>query len=48
VVGTSGTPTFSDTTVQPDTSYSYRVVAYDAVGNASGQSSAKSVTTPTQ
>jgi hypothetical protein len=48
VVGTSGTPTFSDTTVQPGTTYSYRVVAYDAVANASGESSAKSVTTPTQ
>jgi acid phosphatase type 7 len=48
VVGTSGTPTFSDTTVQPGTTYSYRVLAYDAVGNASGQSSAKSVTTPAQ
>jgi hypothetical protein len=47
VVGTSRTPTFADTTVQPGTTYSYRVVAYDAVGNVSAQSSAKSVTTPT-
>jgi acid phosphatase type 7 len=47
VVGTSRTPTFTDTTVQPGTTYSYRVLAYDAVGNVSPQSSAKSVTTPT-
>jgi hypothetical protein len=33
--------------VQPGTTYSYRVLAYDAVGNVSGQSSARSVTTPT-
>ena len=48
VVGTSRTPTFADTTVQPGTTYSYRAVAYDAVGNVSIQSNAKSVTTPTQ
>lgn len=47
VVGTSRTPTFADTTVQPGTTYSYRVLAYDAVGNVSAQSGAKSVTTPT-
>ena len=47
VVGTSRTPTFADTTVQPGTTYSYRVLAYDAVGNVSARSSAKSVTTPT-
>jgi acid phosphatase type 7 len=47
VVGTSRTPTFADTTVQPGTTYSYRALAYDAVGNASALSSAKSVTTPT-
>jgi chitodextrinase len=47
VVGTSRTPTFADTTVQPGTTYSYRAVAYDAVGNVSIQSNAKSVTTPT-
>jgi hypothetical protein len=47
VVGTSRTPTFADTTVQPGTTYSYRALAYDAVGNVSAQSSARSVTTPT-
>jgi acid phosphatase type 7 len=47
VVGTSRTPSFTDSTVQPGTTYSYRAVAYDALGNASVASSSKSVTTPT-
>ena len=47
VVGTSRTPSFTDSTVEPGTTYSYRGVAYDASGNASITSSSRSVTTPT-
>ena len=44
-----GTPTgtsFSDTGLSASTSYSYRVVAVDAAGNASAYSTVASVTTP--
>ncbi len=37
---------FTDTTALPATAYSYKVVAYDAAGNSSAPSAAKSVTTP--
>ncbi len=45
-VGTSTTTSFSDTTVQPSTTYSYVVVARDAALNVSPPSNAASVTTP--
>ncbi|NUR72133.1 MAG: carbohydrate-binding protein [Hamadaea sp.] len=38
---------FTDTTVQPDTTYAYTVKAYDAAGLSSAASTAISVTTPT-
>lgn len=45
-IGTSGTTSYTDSTVSGSTSYSYTVSAYDAVGNASARSSAATVTTP--
>jgi len=45
-IGTSATITYSDTTVVGSTTYSYTVAAYDAAGNVSAQSIAKSVSTP--
>lgn len=47
-VGTvNGTTTaFQDTTVNPNTTYSYTVQAFDAAGNPSGQSAPLPVTTP--
>jgi len=44
-VGASATTTYTDTTVQPGTTYSYRVSAYDAAGNNSAQSSPPAVVT---
>jgi hypothetical protein len=48
LVATVGSPTTSwtDTTVQPSTTYSYTVDAFDAVPNTSDQSSAATVATP--
>jgi fibronectin type 3 domain-containing protein len=40
------TTTYSDTTVSPSTSYTYRVDAFDAAQNHSAQSSPVTVTTP--
>ncbi len=45
-IGTSISPSYRDTSCLPGTTYSYTVSAYDAVGNNSAQSAAKSVTTP--
>jgi chitodextrinase len=45
-IGTSGTTSFSDTTVSGSTFYSYSVAAYDYAGNTSSQSIAVGVTTP--
>ena len=47
-VGTApaGTTTFTDSTVQPSTTYSYTVDAFDTLGNHSAQSAALPVTTP--
>ena len=46
-IGTVGTTTsYTDTTVAPNTSYSYTVRAEDAAGNLSDPSTAVSVTTP--
>lgn len=45
-VGTATTTTFNDATVQPATTYSYTVRAFDAANNVSAASSALSVTTP--
>ena len=47
-IGTSTTTTFSDKTVQPSTTYSYTVKAYDAAGNLSPASNSASVTTPSE
>ncbi len=47
-LGTTGSASFSDTTVAPDTTYSYSVDAVDAAGNRSARSAAVSVTTPAQ
>ncbi|EFM09891.1 alpha amylase catalytic region [Paenibacillus curdlanolyticus YK9] len=44
--GTSATPSYTDTTVQPSTTYSYTVKAYDAAGNKSALSSILPITTP--
>jgi hypothetical protein len=45
-VGTSPSTSYSDTTVDPSTTYSYVVIAYDAAGNASPPSETTTVTTP--
>ncbi|MGI6294711.1 MAG: DNRLRE domain-containing protein [Armatimonadota bacterium] len=45
-IATSISPSYRDSSCQPQTTYSYTVSAYDAVGNNSAQSAAKSVTTP--
>ena len=47
-IGTTNasTTTFTDSTVQPSTTYSYTVDAFDTAGNHSAQSSALQVTTP--
>jgi len=42
----AGTTTYSDTTVNPQTTYTYTVAALDAAGNGSAQSSSVSATTP--
>ena len=43
---TGGATSWTDTTVQPNTAYSYTVDAFDAVPNTSNQSAAAQVTTP--
>jgi len=49
VVATTGAgTTFSDTTVSPGTTYTYRVIARDMSGNASDPSVAATATTPAQ
>ncbi|GAB7007487.1 hypothetical protein JCM18899A_49620 [Nocardioides sp. AN3] len=45
-VGTPTTPSYADGAVLPATSYSYRVKALDAAGNASAYSTIVSATTP--
>jgi parallel beta-helix repeat protein len=45
-IGNPPTTSFADTTVQPSTTYTYTVVAYDAAGNPSGPSNSLVVTTP--
>lgn len=45
-IGTSATTDFTDSTVAPDTTYSYTVKAVDAAGNVSAASNALAVTTP--
>jgi chitodextrinase len=47
-IGTTNatTTTFTDSTVQPSTTYSYTVDAFDTAGNHSAQSTALPVTTP--
>jgi chitodextrinase len=45
-IATSIMPTYSDTTAQPNTSYSYVVDALDAAGNISIPSNTAAVTTP--
>lgn len=44
-VGTTGTTSYTDTGLQPETSYSYRVSAYDSAGNTSEQSDMAVATT---
>ncbi len=43
--GTASTPTFTDSGLAPDTTYSYAVAAYDPAANVSAQSAAVSATT---
>jgi parallel beta-helix repeat protein len=45
-IGTTTNTSFADTTVQPNTTYTYTVVAYDRAGNYSGPSNSVTVTTP--
>jgi chitodextrinase len=45
-VGTSSTTSYLDLDLNPSTTYSYTIEAYDAAGNTSAQSSTLSVTTP--
>ncbi|MGE5529219.1 MAG: fibronectin type III domain-containing protein [Patescibacteria group bacterium] len=44
-VGTSGTTSYADTGLTPNTTYSYYVKAYDAAGNVSTQSNTAQATT---
>ena len=46
-IGTSTTTSYSDTTVAAGTSYTYKVSAYDAANNESGQSATATATTST-
>lgn len=46
LVGSSATDSYADTGVQPATSYSYYVVAYDAASNSSAASNTATATTP--
>jgi chitodextrinase len=45
-IATSTSTGYSDTSVQPGSTYSYYVRAFDAAGNVSGQSGTVNVTTP--
>jgi len=45
-IATASTASFSDTGVQPQTTHSYKVVAFDAGGNFSAASNIASATTP--
>ena len=45
-IGTSVSTTYTDSTVLPDSTYSYTVSAYDAADNVSGQSGSVLVNTP--
>lgn len=45
-IGTSTSPSFSDTNARPATNYSYTVGASDAAGNISAKSNIATVTTP--
>ena len=45
-IATTSTSSFSDTGVQPQTTHSYKVVAFDAGGNFSAASNIASATTP--
>ena len=45
-IATSSTASFSDTGIQPQTTHSYKVVAFDAGGNFSAASNIASATTP--
>ena len=44
-VATASTTAYSDTNLSPSTSYTYKIAAYDAAGNTSGQSASASATT---
>ncbi|MBC1417470.1 glycosyl hydrolase family 18 protein [Listeria fleischmannii] len=48
LVGTVATPSFNDSNLTADTTYSYKVKAYDAAGNLSNSSAALSVKTSSQ
>jgi hypothetical protein len=45
-IATATSPSYSDTSAQPNTTYQYYVVAYDSANNDSGASNTVSVTTP--
>ncbi len=45
-IGTSATPSYSDTTCSPATTYTYEVAAYDAASNESAKSAPAQGTTP--
>jgi polygalacturonase len=46
LIGTSTQPIYRDITVQPNTAYTYEVLAYDASGKESARTAAMQVTTP--
>jgi chitodextrinase len=46
LLATTAGPSYSDTTVVPGTTYTYAVAAFDAAGNVSAQSAAKSMEFP--
>jgi chitodextrinase len=45
-IASTANNSYSDTTVQPNTNYTYQIVAYDAAGNYSAPTNPISVTTP--
>jgi chitodextrinase len=45
-IATASTNSYSDTTLQPQTTYTYKVIAFDAGGNFSAASNNASATTP--
>jgi hypothetical protein len=46
IIGTVSQPSFTDSGLRPETVYTYRIAAFDAAGNVSGQSRSVVIKTP--